>query len=314
MKPLVSVIIPNYNHAPYLKERIDSVLNQTYQDFELIIFDDCSTDNSKEIIEPYRNHPKVSSIVYNEINSGSTFKQWQKGLKLAQGEYIWIAESDDYCTNVFLQNAVDSLEQNTNAAIFFCQSSIVNETSNIVGSLNDWTKQITNYNWHQSFKENGKTFIKNCLLNRNVIANASAVLFRKVVGLDNIDKITDYKKCGDWLFWGLVLTKYDVVYDANEENFFRSHANTTRVLVDFEQVAKFTIEQISVKQKLCKAIGLKSKKAVLEQLEYLVTITSIKNLKFISNFFKNKGESVPFNFYFLFLKLKSKKVIKRFLS
>ena len=44
--PLVSVIIPNYNHAPFLKERIDSVLNQTYQNFEVILLDDCSTDNS----------------------------------------------------------------------------------------------------------------------------------------------------------------------------------------------------------------------------------------------------------------------------
>ena len=53
MSPTVSVIIPNYNHAPYLKERIDSVLNQTYQDFEVIILDDCSPDNSVEVIEQY---------------------------------------------------------------------------------------------------------------------------------------------------------------------------------------------------------------------------------------------------------------------
>ena len=60
MSPTVSVIIPNYNHAPYLKERIDSVLNQTYQDFEVIILDDCSPDNSVEVIEQYRSNPHVS--------------------------------------------------------------------------------------------------------------------------------------------------------------------------------------------------------------------------------------------------------------
>ena len=57
--PFISIIIPNYNHAPYLTERIESVLNQTYQNFEVIILDDCSTDNSREIIEKYANNPKV---------------------------------------------------------------------------------------------------------------------------------------------------------------------------------------------------------------------------------------------------------------
>lgn len=87
-KPSVSVIIPNYNHALYLKQRIDSVLNQAFQAFELIILDDCSTDNSREIIEQYRDNPKVSQIIYNQENSGSVFKQWIKGIELCQGDYI----------------------------------------------------------------------------------------------------------------------------------------------------------------------------------------------------------------------------------
>ena len=98
--PQVSVIVPNYNHASYLRQRIESIINQTYQDFELIILDDCSTDHSKEIIESYRNHPRVNQIVYNTENSGSTFKQWNKGVELAEGECIWFAESDDWCEPV----------------------------------------------------------------------------------------------------------------------------------------------------------------------------------------------------------------------
>lgn len=78
--PTVSVIVPNYCHAPYLEQRIESILQQTFQDFELILLDDCSTDGSREILERYRNHPKVSGIFYNERNSGSPFKQWKKGL------------------------------------------------------------------------------------------------------------------------------------------------------------------------------------------------------------------------------------------
>ena len=62
--PTVSVIVPNYCHAPYLEQRIESILQQTFQDFELILLDDCSTDGSREILERYRNHPKVSGIFY----------------------------------------------------------------------------------------------------------------------------------------------------------------------------------------------------------------------------------------------------------
>lgn len=79
MNPLVSVLIPNYNHSIFLEERIQSVLNQKYQNFEVIILDDCSTDNSKNVIDKYKHNPKISHIIYNEINSGSTFKQWNKG-------------------------------------------------------------------------------------------------------------------------------------------------------------------------------------------------------------------------------------------
>ncbi|ENV48656.1 hypothetical protein P255_00165 [Acinetobacter brisouii CIP 110357] len=72
----VSVIIPNYNHHKFLHARLDSILKQTYQNFEIIILDDCSTDESRDIIELYRNHPKVSHIIYNTKNSGSSFIQW----------------------------------------------------------------------------------------------------------------------------------------------------------------------------------------------------------------------------------------------
>lgn len=57
MQPLVCVIVPNYNHAWYLRERIDSVLAQDYQDFEIILLDDCSTDGSRDIIKSYEGHP-----------------------------------------------------------------------------------------------------------------------------------------------------------------------------------------------------------------------------------------------------------------
>lgn len=78
-QPLVSVIVPNYNHAAFLKERMESILNQSYPHYEVIILDDHSTDASLEVIKEYAKHPKVAQVIINETNCGSPFIQWQRG-------------------------------------------------------------------------------------------------------------------------------------------------------------------------------------------------------------------------------------------
>ena len=79
-------------------------------DLELIILDDASTDNSKEIIERYRRQERVTHIIYNEVNSGSAFRQWRTGISLAKGDWVWIAESDDYCSSAFLETLLTGME------------------------------------------------------------------------------------------------------------------------------------------------------------------------------------------------------------
>ena len=105
--PLVSIIIPNYNHAQFLERRIESVLNQTYKNFEIILLDDYSNDNSVDIIRRYQQNPYVSHISLNTQNSGSPFLQWQKGVRMSSGELVWIAESDDFCENSLLETLVN---------------------------------------------------------------------------------------------------------------------------------------------------------------------------------------------------------------
>jgi glycosyltransferase involved in cell wall biosynthesis len=106
----VSVIVPNYNHAEYLKQRIDSILNQTYRDFELIILDDGSTDNSREIIDDYVSRFPFIISRFNEVNSGSPFIQWDSGVNKAEGELIWIAESDDFAETTFLEKTTSVMK------------------------------------------------------------------------------------------------------------------------------------------------------------------------------------------------------------
>jgi glycosyltransferase involved in cell wall biosynthesis len=87
-----SVIIPNYNHAQYLRQRIDSVIRQSLHDIEIILLDDASSDVSVDIIASYASENRNLRIFCNTINSGSPFKQWDFVIRQAMGKYIWISE------------------------------------------------------------------------------------------------------------------------------------------------------------------------------------------------------------------------------
>src|SRR5450759_685207 len=141
--PKVSVIVPNYNHAKYLFQRLDSIFNQTFQDFELILLDDCSTDNSFELLKGYSTHPKVSHFIVNKQNSGSTFKQWAKGIELGRGEFLWIAESDDVCEINFLEKVLLPFQKYDNAGLVYCQSWSINDTGQKTGN---WLEHTENFN------------------------------------------------------------------------------------------------------------------------------------------------------------------------
>ena len=214
----LSIIIPNYCHAAYLDQRIQSVLNQTYRDFELIILDDCSPDDgaSRAIIEKYRNHPQVTHIVYNEKNSGSTFKQWEKGFQLAKGDYIWIAESDDFCTKDMLQELVSCIERYPDCSIIQTTSCYVDSDGNPLAP--NWKpKGITTY-------LSGLDFIRKHLVCSNLyIPNASAVIFRKEDAMSIAKDYMNYKASGDRLFWIYMCEKGGVCTVDKQMNFFRQH-------------------------------------------------------------------------------------------
>ena len=221
--PTVSVIVPNYCHAPYLEQRIESILQQTFQDFELILLDDCSTDGSREILERYRNHPKVSGIFYNERNSGSPFKQWKKGLSKATGDYVWIAESDDFSSPCFLERCVRILDTRPDCSIVFTSSYIVDSHSRTIRE-----EAPVKYPKHKQIRFGSRFFLYRFLCPRNTIYNAGMALVRRSA-LPAGDNYTQYRYCGDWLFWiQIVSGGGNVVYLAEPLNYYRVHdSNTT---------------------------------------------------------------------------------------
>ncbi|WP_333660698.1 glycosyltransferase [Chishuiella changwenlii] len=212
---LVSVIIPNYNHAQYLTRRIESVLNQTYQNFEVIILDDVSNDNSRDIIKKYEDHPKVSHIIFNELNSGSTFKQWEKGINLAKGEWIWIAESDDFCESILLETLVEQIKMFPTIGLSYCQSLFYNENENDISPFIS-TQHITEF----IKKEN---YLESKLVPFTTLINASMSIFKKELYLDVPKDYTNYKLAGDWIFWAEIGSKADVAISGKFLNYFRQH-------------------------------------------------------------------------------------------
>ena len=223
--PKVSVIVPNYNHAPYLRQRIDSILNQTFQDFELILLDDCSTDNSCEILEDYRANPHVTHIVFNESNSGTPFRQWDKGIELAQGEWIWIAESDDWAEPEFLQSLM-------NESVKYPQCGLVFSLARYMcGGKELWNM----YESGDSIAYGGNEFVKNRLVNANVIYNVSMVLFKRCLYAKvNPSLYEDMRLCGDWFFYAQLCTQTGVLEVNKVLSNYRVHSTNTSSAVECE--------------------------------------------------------------------------------
>lgn len=210
--PAVSVIITSYNHERYLEKRIKSVLAQTFEDYTIAIYDDCSTDNSREIIERYRHHPKVIGINYNDENSGSLYKQFEKAVDEAIGEWIWKAESDDYASPMLLQTLVELAERHTNVGIAFCGSYWVDE-------YGEEGEDLSLY--HEAFFRSGVEEIRQKLAMQCSVQNASAAILRTDIAKKAVKGISHYKACGDWVFYERMLYESNIVYTPEKLNYFR---------------------------------------------------------------------------------------------
>lgn len=239
----MSVVVPNYNHARFLRQRLDSIVGQTFQDFEIILLDDCSTDESQSILRQYASGPRVT-LEINDKNSGSTFKQWNKGVRLARGEYVWIAESDDYADPRLLEKLVSRLDADPGAVFSYCRSWRVSADGELSGYSDFYLADIDPHRWTEDFWADGEEECRKYLVQRNTVPNASAVLFRKDVyeRIGGADE--DLVFCGDWKTWaGMALTGGGIVYLGEPLSYHRFHetnvtATSQRLGIDGIEVLK----------------------------------------------------------------------------
>ena len=233
MSPKVSVVVPNYNHAPYLKTRIGSILEQTFQNFELILLDDCSPDGSADILRSYADNPHVACTDINTRNTGSPFAQWLKGIGRAKGEYVWLAESDDVASPHFLSVMSAVMDACPKASVAFCGSVLIDRDGNTLpDDIDRWTTRYgTPIPPYHIF--NGKRYVERNLYWRNYIANASSALFRRDCFLRSGAEVCGgMRYSGDWLFWVLMAAQGDVVEVYDKLNLFRQHGQKVTVKAD----------------------------------------------------------------------------------
>ena len=127
--PKITVYITNYNYGRYLKKAVESVLNQSEKNYEIIIIDDGSVDDSKAIIEKYRNHKKIKIVM--QQNKGLTVSN-NLALKLSKGRYIMRLDADDYLSKDALKNLSNVLDNKTNVGMVFGDYYLVDEQDNIL--------------------------------------------------------------------------------------------------------------------------------------------------------------------------------------
>jgi len=225
--PRVSVVVPNYNYARFLIRRMDSILNQTFTDLEVIFLDDASTDDSRAVVQQYAGNPRVR-MVFNETNTGSPFTQWNRGVALARGEYVWIAEADDFAEADFLERLVPLLDGDRDLGLVYCQSRLVDEDDRETGTMLPYTDRLWPGRWAESFRNRGRDEVARYLVHRCTIPNASAVLFRRSAFLDAGGAEAGMRLCGDWMTYVRILKRWDLYFLAANLNHFRTHAQAQR--------------------------------------------------------------------------------------
>jgi glycosyltransferase involved in cell wall biosynthesis len=220
----VSVVVPNYNYARYLEQRFQSILNQTHQDYEIIFLDDASQDESVALVRE-KFGSRINRFEINSGNSGSPFKQWNRGVRLARGEFVWIAEADDTCTAWFLKRMLNALERSPRIGLAYCHTTPIDDAGAVIDAayFGWYVGELDDRRWHADFVANGRDEVRHYLSRKNTITNVSGVVFRREAYVDIGYAPEHMRMCGDWLAYCRLLHDWDVAYVSEPMNFHRQH-------------------------------------------------------------------------------------------
>ena len=225
----VSVVVPNYNYAQYLEQRLSSIFSQNVPVFEVLLIDDASTDDSLGVARRAADQAKRTlRVISNTVNSGNVFEQWQAATALARGNFLWIAEADDSADARFLQKTTAVLESHT-SMVFSDSKQIDSRGAHTSKSYQHYLSQLNPTLFQQGFSMSGPEFATQAMAVRNSVLNVSAVLWNRAAlehGMAQVGTgLSGYKLVGDWRLYLELLSQRSasVSYVAESLNIHRRH-------------------------------------------------------------------------------------------
>lgn len=205
---LVSIIVPVYNASIFIKETVNTCLNQTYENFELIFIDDCSTDESIKIINEYMKKDKRIKLAKNDKNSGAAITR-NNGIKLATGKYISFLDADDLWDKTKLEKQIKFMQEK------------------------DCAFSYTSYEFaDENGRPNGKKVIVPSLINyKKALKNTTIWTSTVMLDMSKLSKDDIYmpnvRRGQDTATWWKILKKIDKAYGLNEILSFYRRTNNS---------------------------------------------------------------------------------------
>ncbi len=233
-RPIVSVVIPTYNRADLLPRALDSLLKQTFQNFEIVVVNDASTDETAKLLEEYQKKSKKIKVITHKKNQGVS-KSRNNGNSKAKGKYITIIDSDDYAMPDFLEKAVSFMEKHPEVTIGVPAKAGYYEKK----ELGLYDQNL--FSWHYPVHN---------FANYNCLGNVGNIFKRDFIEKHKIKYNTQFSCGEDWDFWVQMALKGATI----------AKIETREALVAFRAYGGLSMGNCSladahIKQKLAEAIS-----------------------------------------------------------
>ena len=203
--PTLSVVVPNYNHGEYIAEQLEAILAQSLQPTEIIVIDDCSTDNSVEIIQSFVAQDNLVRLVCNEENWGVNYSV-NKAIEMASGEYVCCCPADDRVLPGFFEQSMVLLAQYPEAGLCCSHPGFLDDATGAIDKKEDWF-HLDDYSRYVSPEE-----VMNAVGPKGLWIAGFTCVFKRSAFIESGKYIPELKWYSDWFVWHIIAFRYGICY------------------------------------------------------------------------------------------------------